>query len=117
MMLSRVIPSARPGARTSPSRSPSSSGPRWRIAATIARTCASACVLRELKATPQMPHTLFFDLRSRKKEGDTRAKHAVAYMKTRYSQPTIRIPAEQEAHHEEENHAYAGKRQVQKRLT
>src|SRR5205807_8907765 len=88
----------------------------WRIAATIARTRASACVLRELKATPQMPHTLFFDLRGRK-EGDTRAKHAVAQRKTRHSQPAICIPAGQKARREEENHGYPGKRKVKNRFT
>jgi hypothetical protein len=63
MMLSRRIPKASPGARGLPSRNPSSSGPRWRIAAHIARTRDSASVFREVKATPQMPHTLLFDLR------------------------------------------------------
>jgi len=64
-------PSASPGARASPVRKPSSSGPRCSIAAVIARTRDSASALREAKATPQMPHTLLFDLR-RGEEGSAR---------------------------------------------
>src|SRR5438045_5389765 len=64
-MLSRRMPRASPGARASLKRNPSSSGPRWRIAAHIALTRDSASALREVKATPQIPHTLFFDLRRR----------------------------------------------------
>src|SRR5438309_1991612 len=60
--------------------------------------------------------TLFFHLRGRK-EGDTRAKHAVAQRKTRHSQPAICIPAGQKARREEENHGYPGKRKVKNRFT
>ena len=62
-MLSRRIPKASPGARGSLKRNPSSSGPRCRSAAVMVRTRASASVLREVKATPQIPHTLLLDLR------------------------------------------------------
>src|SRR6267378_1981444 len=69
MMLRRPIPSASPGARASPARKPSSSGPRWRSAAVIARTRDSASALREANATPHMPHTLLFDLRRGEEDG------------------------------------------------
>src|SRR5438046_8553948 len=74
MMLSRRMPKASPGARSSLKRNPSSSGPRCRIAAVIAFTRDSASVLRVVKATPQIPHTLFFDLR-RREEGCARSDY------------------------------------------
>src|ERR1700739_887832 len=69
MMLSRRIPKARPGARGSLRRNPSSSGPRCGRAAAIARTRSSAWEVRFANAVPQIPHTrlrsLHFDLKER----------------------------------------------------
>src|SRR4029077_18654919 len=93
IMLNRRIPSVNPGARASPTRKPSSSGPRWRIAAVIARTRDSASALREANATPHIPHTLLFDFR-RREEGHARAYHVLAQMKARNSQTAVGIPGE-----------------------
>src|SRR3979490_701524 len=95
MMLSRRIPSASPGARASPARKPSSSGPRWLIAAVIARTRDSAFALREAKATPHIPHTLLFDLRSGE-EGGAGADGVLPQMEARDSQAAVRIAGQQD---------------------
>src|SRR5258708_23446027 len=91
MMLSRRIPSASPGARASPARNPSSSGPRCSIAAVIARRRDSACALREAKATPHMPHTLLFDLR-RGEEGGAGSHGVRPQTEARDSQTAVCIP-------------------------
>src|SRR6266850_4664984 len=101
MMLSRRIPSASPGARGSPTRKPSASGPRCRIAPVIARTRASASALREANATPHIPHTLFFDLR-RRKEGCARPHCVLPQVETRNSQALVGIPAKHSTHQQEE---------------
>src|SRR5580704_7295081 len=115
IMLNRRIPSASPGARASPVRKPSSSGPRCRIAAAIARTRDSASALREANATPHIPHTLLFDLRSGK-EGAARAHRVLAQMKARDSQPAVRIPGQQGAHQQEEQSRYCRDHQIKKGL-
>src|SRR5579859_160156 len=97
MMLSRRIPRASPGARGSPTKNPSSSGPRCRIAAVIARTRDSASLLRDAKATPHMPHTLLFDLRGRK-EGDSSAQVALAQVKAGDLQSVVGVPRKHRAH-------------------
>src|ERR1700694_5298950 len=102
MMLSRRIPSASPGARASPARNPSSSGPRCSIAAVIARTRDSASALREAKATPHMPHTLLFDLRGRE-EGSASANSIPAKMKARDHEPPVGEPRENEAEQHEKD--------------
>src|SRR5205823_1434353 len=94
MMLNRRIPSASPGARASPARNPSSSGPRWCIAAVIARTRDSASALREANATPHIPHTLLFDLR-RGKEGGSGTDSVLSQMEARDTQTALRIPGQQ----------------------
>src|SRR5579863_5981800 len=63
IMLRRRMASARPGARGSLTRKPSPSGPRWCMAAAMARTRVSASEEELTKATPQIPHTRLFYLR------------------------------------------------------
>src|SRR6266700_170516 len=113
MMLSRRIPSANPGARAWPVRKPSSSGPRWRIAAVIARTRDSAAVLREANATPHIPHTLLLDLR-RREEGCAGAPHLRAKMKTAESQTADGIPCENDSQKEEEKCRHSAEHQIKK---
>src|SRR5271155_1049537 len=93
MMLSRRMPSASPGARGSAIKKPSSSGPRRRIAAVMALTRDSASAVRAAKATPQMPHTLAFDLRSRK-ENRRGANEVLAEVEARNLQALVGIPSE-----------------------
>jgi hypothetical protein len=100
-MLKRRMPSANPGARGSPVRNPSSSGPRWCIAAAMARTRDSASLLPEAKATPQIPHTLLFDLRSRK-ESHASAQGVFAQVEARNSQTAVGVPCQAGAKHQEE---------------
>src|SRR5882762_7805068 len=101
MMLSRRIPSASPGARGFPARKPSSSGPRWRIAAVMARTRDSASALREANATPHIPHTLLFDLR-RGEEGGAGTDSMLSQTEARDSQAAVRIPGQQGSQQQEE---------------
>src|SRR5215471_245702 len=100
IMLSRRIPSASPGARASLTRKPSSSGPRWNIARAIVRTRASASELRVTKATPQIPHTLLFDLRCSEKCG-TSAREMFAQVKTGNPQSAVQIPGHRFPQHQE----------------
>src|SRR5882724_10553784 len=116
MMLSRRIPRASPGARASPARNPSSSGPRWRIAAVIARTRASASPLREANATPQIPHTLLFNLR-RGEEGGTGTDGMLSQMKTWNSQTAVRVPGQYRPYKQEEQRRHAADHQIEKRFS
>src|SRR5271163_3281204 len=93
MMLRRRIPRANPGARGSAIKKPSASGPRRCMAAVIALTRDSASAVRAAKATPQMPHTLAFDLRSRK-ENRRGADEVLAEVEARNLQALVGIPAE-----------------------
>src|SRR5580765_563148 len=115
MMLSRRIPSASPGARVSPTRKPSASGPRCRIASVIARTRASASALRVANATPHIPHTLFFDLR-RRKEGCARPHRVLPQVETRNSHTPVGIPPEEGTHQQEERKCRGRGYQVEKGL-
>src|SRR5216683_6092305 len=115
MMLSRRIPSASPGARASPARNPSSSGPRCSIAAVIARTRDSACALREAKATPHMPHTLLFDLR-RGEEGGTRTAGIFAHTEARDSQSAVRIPGKQGPQQQKEHCRGSAEYEIEERF-
>src|ERR1700730_14400590 len=108
MMLSLRIPRPRPGARDSLTRKPSSSGPRCCIAAAIVRTRDSASAVRLANATPQIPHTLLFDLR-RAEEGGTRPKEVLAQVESWNLQLVIRIPGQQRAQpKEKEGHRRGG---------
>src|ERR1700676_4883991 len=112
MMLSRRIPSASPGARASPARKPSSSGPRWPIAAVIARTRDWASALREAKATPHMPHTLLFDLR-RGEEGGARTNGVLSQTKARDPQAAVRIPGKLGPQQQEEQRRGNGEHEIE----
>src|SRR5258708_7814788 len=116
MILSRRIPSASPGARASPVRKPSSSGPRCSIAAVITRTRDSASALREAKATPQMPHTLLFDLRGRE-EGGARTDGVLPEMESRDSQTAVCIPGKQDPQQQEAQRRRSGEHQIEERFT
>src|SRR5580692_2071959 len=116
MMLNLRIPKARPGARSSPVRNPSSSGPRCRIAAAMARTRVSASLLLEAKATPQIPHTLLLDLRSRK-EGHAGAQGVLAQVEARNSQMAIGIPRQHCAQQQKEKHRRHAQYQIKKGLS
>src|SRR5437879_2974115 len=111
MMLSRRIPSASPGARGCPARKPSSSGPRWRIAAVIARTRDSASAVREANATPHIPHTLLFDFR-RREEGGARTDGVLPKMEARDSPAVVRIPAEPGSQEQREHRRHGGAREI-----
>src|SRR5213080_2675037 len=115
MMLSLRIPSASPGARGFPARKPSSSGPRWRIAAVMARTRDSASLVREANATPHIPHTLLFDFR-RREEGGTRTDGVLSQMEARDSQAVVRIPGEPGSQEQEEHRRHGGEHQIEKRF-
>src|SRR6266446_8377778 len=115
MMLSRRIPRASPGARASPARNPSSSGPRWRSAAVIARTRDSASALREANATPHMPHTLLFDLR-RGEEGGAGTDSMLSQMEARDSQTAVRIPGQQGPQQQEEQGRGNRENQIKERF-
>src|SRR5271168_64098 len=93
MILSRRMPRASPGARGSPTKKPASSGPRRCMAAVMTLTRDSASAVRAAKATPQIPHTLAFDLRSRK-ENRRRADQMFAEMEARNLQAPVGVPAE-----------------------
>src|ERR1700751_1397894 len=113
MMLSRRIPSASPGARASRARNPSSSGPRWRIAAVIARTRASASAWRAAKATPHRPHTLLFDPR-RGEEGGAGTDGILSQMEARDSQSAVRIPGKRGPQQQEEQCRPGGEYEIEK---
>src|SRR5215467_11250171 len=115
MMLRRRTPRASPGVRLSQTRKPSSSGPRWRIAAAIARARNSASELREAKATPQIPHTLLSNLRRREK-GHTRSEQVLAKVEAGYPQPAVCIPGKHEPQHQKEQCRCSSQRKVKKRL-
>src|SRR5256886_12998978 len=115
IMLSRRIPSASPGARASPTRKPSSSGPRWLIAAVIARTRDSASALREANATPHIPHTLLFDLR-RGEEGRAGTDRVFPQMEAWDSQTAVRVPGKHGAQQQEEQCRRSGKHEIEKRF-
>src|SRR5580692_8243121 len=116
MMLSRRMPSANPGARASPVRNPSWSGPRWNIAAAIARTRDSASLLLEAKATPQIPHTLLLDLRSRK-ERHAGAQGVLAQVEARNSQMAIGIQRQHGAQQQKEKRRRHTQHQIKKGLS
>src|SRR5580692_3434710 len=116
MMLSRRMPSASPGARASPIRNPSSSGPRCRIAAAMARTRNSASLLRDTNATPQIPHTLLLDLRSRK-EGHPSAQGVLAKVETGNSQTAVGVPCQHRSQQQEGQHCRHAQHQIKKRLS
>src|SRR5271168_3875784 len=115
MMLSRRMPSAKPGARDSPVRNPASSGPRCSSAAAMARTRASASALREANATPHMPHTLLFDLR-RGKEGSARAKNVFAEAEARDPEAIVRVPSKNQAQKQKYQCGPGGSHEDEKRL-
>src|SRR5580704_3157088 len=116
MMLKRRMPSASPGARASPVRNPSSSGPRWSIAAAIARTRDAASLLPEVKATPQIPHTLLLDLRSGK-EGHPRAQGVLAQVEAGNSQTAVGVPRQHCPQQQEEKHCRHAQHQIEKGLS
>src|SRR5580704_3194252 len=116
MMLSRRMPSASPGARASPARNPSSSGPRCSMAAVIARTRSSASLLCDVNATPQMPHTLLLDLRSRK-EGHPCAQGVLAQVEAANSQTAVGVPRQHSAQQQEEEHRRHAQHQIEKGLS
>src|SRR5277367_6567537 len=93
MILRRRMPRASPGARGSPIKKPSSSGPRCCRAAVMALTRDSASAVRAAKATPQMPHTLAFDLRGREEHGGG-ANKMFAEVEARDLQALVGVPAE-----------------------
>ena len=62
----------------------------------MARTRASASAVRDMNATPQMPHTLLLDLRSVKKSA-AGVYSVLEGMKARDSQPVIHVPGEKQA--------------------
>src|SRR5258708_31065462 len=115
MMLSRRIASTNLGARAWPVRKPSSSGPRWRIAAVIRRTRDSASALREANATPHIPHTLLLDLR-RREEGRANAQHMLAQMKSADSHTAVGIPGENESPHKQVKPRNRGDHPIDKRV-
>src|SRR5437879_2678460 len=115
MMLNRRIPNASPGARGSPARKPSSSGPRCPMAAVIARARDSACALREANATPHIPHTLLFDLRSGK-EGGAGTDCVFPQMEARHSQTAVRIPGKHDPQQQEEQCRRSGKHEIEERF-
>jgi len=96
-------------------KKPSSSGPRWPIAAVIARTRDSASVLREAKATPHMPHTLLFDLRGGE-EGGARTDSVLPQMEARDSQTAVRIPGKQDPQQQKAQCRRSGERQIEERF-
>src|SRR5271155_5606108 len=108
MMLSRRMPSASPGARGSAIKKPSSSGPRRCMAAVMALTRDSASAVRAAKATPQMPHTLAFDLRSRK-ENRRGADEMFAEVEARNLQALVGIPAQIRAQQQKKQRSGSGK--------
>src|SRR5579885_1687939 len=115
MMLRRRMPKARPGARESPARKPSSSGPRWRMASAMARTRDPASVFGESNATPQMPHTLLLDLRGRK-ERHSRAHSFLTQANSREFQPLVGIPGEPGTPEEEKKRREQGGAQEEQRF-
>src|SRR5882762_1079881 len=115
MMLKRRIPNASPGARGSPARKPSSSGPRWPIAAVMARTRDSASARREANATPHIPHTLLFDLR-RGEEGGAGTDGVLPQMEARDSQTAVRIPGKHGPQQQEEQCRRGGKHEIEERF-
>src|SRR5690242_16779378 len=115
MMLSRRIPSASPGARPSLTRKPSSSGPRFVIARVIARTRASASVLRVTNATPQIPHTLLFDLR-RLEECGPGPRNVFAQTETSNLQLAVGIQRHRFPHHQKEYRSGDEQTQHEKRF-
>src|SRR5713226_10671586 len=115
MMLNRRIPSASPGARASPVRKPSSSGPRWPIAAVIARTRDSASALRDAKATPHIPHTLLFNPR-RGEESSAATNGALPQMEARDTQSFVRIPRKQRPQHQKEQCRRCGQYKIEVRF-
>src|SRR5438552_500022 len=104
MMLSRRTPSPRPGARGSFSRNPSSSGPRCRSAAAIARTRGSTSSSRLTSATPQIPHTRLLDLRCTE-EGRAGPEEMFAQVETIYSQTIVGVPRQKKTQRQKEKHA------------
>src|SRR5207253_11291514 len=97
MMLSLRIPSASPGARGFPARKPSSAGPRWRIAAVLARTRDSASRVREANAPRHIPLTLLFDFRGRE-EGGAGTDRLPPATEPRGPQAVVRLPREPGRH-------------------
>src|ERR1700722_2427212 len=110
MMLSRRMPSANPGARASPVRNPSSSGPRGSIAPASARTRDDASWLPDAKATPQIPHTLLLDLRSGK-EG------VLAQVEAGNSQTAVGVPRQHCTQQQKEEQRRHAQRQIKKGLS
>ena len=80
------------------------------------RTNARLRVLLLLaKATPQIPHTLLFDLR-RGKKSSPGACHVKSKTKTRHIQTMIRIPGKQEAHEKQKQKTQRGDEQEKERF-
>src|SRR5882762_4308439 len=115
MMLKRRIPNASPGARGFPARKPSSSGPRWRIAAVMARTRDSASAVREANARPHIPHTLLFDFR-RREEGGARTDGVFPQMEARDSQTVVRVPGQRGSRQQEKHRPRGGEHQIEERF-
>src|SRR5450432_1433493 len=115
MMLRRRIPRARLGTRGSSKRKPSPSGPRCIIAAVMARTQDWARILGEVNATPQMPHTLLFNLR-RMKEGCAGAQDVAPETIARKTQAVVGVPGQQQAQQEKENERNQGDKHKKERL-
>jgi len=76
------------------------------------RTRDSAFVPRETKATPQIPHTLLFDLR-RGEEGSAGSKEVPPQMEARNAQSAIRIPGKHGTQQQEEQCRRTGQHQIE----
>src|SRR6185295_14391385 len=110
MILSRRTARPKPGARGSLNRNPSSSGPRCRSAAAIARTRGTTSSSRLTSATPQIPHTRLLDLR-RTEEGRARPEEMFAQVEAMYSQTTVGVPRQKKTQRQKEQHADCGHHQ------
>src|ERR1700739_2024010 len=85
------------------------------MAAVMARTRDPASEVRETNATPQIPHTLFFDLRCGK-EGLARAHDVLPQMETRNTQPAVGVPSENNAEKHEEEGSNQRQKEIKKRF-
>src|SRR5580700_4239305 len=77
------------------------------MAAAMARTRDSASAVRVANATPQIPHTLAFNLRSREECGAC-ANEMLSQMEARNLEALIGIPAEERAQQHEEQRERGG---------
>src|SRR5215831_17653120 len=85
------------------------------MAAVIACTRDSASELRTVKATPQMPHTLLFDLR-RREEGRASADRVPSQLESGNFQALVRIPGEHSPQQKQENTCHTCHHQIKQGL-